>query len=111
MIYLILVFYILLACFFFGEWLGFFLDDKEMTLRMRWFSCVILAFATIFWPIVVPFAYLELLKFHKKNKEVIDLLIELSNAEIIDKSYRKKNVSDSLNVYISKLSNLQIEDD
>ncbi len=110
MIYLILVFYILLACFFFGEWLGFFVDDKEMTSRMRWISGVILAVATIFWPIVVPFAYLELLKFHKKNKEVINLLLELSNAKIIDKSYTKQKLSDSLNLYISN-SNLQIEDD
>ncbi len=110
MIYLILIFYILLACFFFGEWLGFFMDDKEMTSRMRWFSGIILAIATIFWPVVVPFAYLELLKFHKKNKEVINLLVELSNAKIIDNSYTKDKLLDSLSLY-SKSSNFQIEDE
>jgi hypothetical protein len=101
----------LLACFFFGQWLSFFLDDKEMTSQMRWFSCVVLAIATIFWPIVVPFAYLELLKFHKKNKDIINLLIELSNAKIIDKSYTKQKLSDSLNLYISNSSSLKIDDD
>jgi hypothetical protein len=111
MIYLILLFYILFACFLFGEWLGFFLDDKEMTSKMRWFSCVILTIATICWPIVVPFAYVELLKFHKKNKEVISLLMELSNTQIIDKSYTKEKLSESLNLYISNSSNLQIEED
>jgi hypothetical protein len=40
----------------------------------------ILTIAAILWPIVVPFAYLELLNFHRKNRKVIDLLINQSNS-------------------------------
>jgi hypothetical protein len=111
MIYLILIFYILLACFFLREWLGFFLDDKEMTPKMRWLCGVILAIATILWPIVVPFAYLELLKFHQKNKEVINLLLELSNAKIIDDSYTKQKLYESMSLRTYKSSKFQVEDE
>ncbi len=66
------------------QWLSFFLDDKEMNSSQRYFSMAILAMATILWPLIVPFAYLELLKFHKKHKQVIDLFINLSDAKLCD---------------------------
>ncbi len=73
-----------MACCFFFQWLGFFIDDKEMNAAQRYFSIVVLVVATILWPVIVPFAYLELLKFHKKHKQVIDLLISLSDAKLCD---------------------------
>lgn len=108
MVYLILLFYILLAGLFFTRWLDFFLED-EMTLQMRWFSSLILLIATIFWPITVPFAYLELLKFHKKNKQIINLLMTLSNTKVLDDAYLKKKFTDSL-LSVSNHSNFKNED-
>lgn len=81
---LAIIFYLIMACCFFIQWLGFFIDDKEMNSVQRYFSMVILVMATILWPVIVPFAYLELLKFHKKHKQVIDLLINLSDTQLCD---------------------------
>jgi hypothetical protein len=76
-IHLGIIVYLLMAYCFFNEWLVFFLADEDMDSDQRLFSIILLVTATIFWPIVVPFAYLELLKFHKKHKDIIDLLINL----------------------------------
>ena len=81
---LAIVFYLIMACCFFVQWLGFFIDDKEMNSAQRYFSIIILVLGTILWPFIVPFAYLELLKFHKKHKQVIDLLISLSDSRLCD---------------------------
>ncbi|NJM22579.1 MAG: hypothetical protein HC836_07480 [Richelia sp. RM2_1_2] len=81
---LAIVFYLIMACCFFVQWLSFFIDDKEMNSAQRYFSMIILALATILWPLIVPLAYLELLKFHKKHKQVIDLIINLSDAKLCD---------------------------
>ncbi|MEO1430417.1 MAG: hypothetical protein AAFV71_15395 [Cyanobacteria bacterium J06633_8] len=80
------IFYLVMACCFFMQWLGFFMDDKEMNPVQRSFSSIILILASIFWPFIVPLAYLELLKFHKKHKQVIDLLINLSDSQLCDES-------------------------
>ena len=66
------------------QWLGFFIDDKEMTPTQRYLSMFDLILATILWPLIVPLAYLELLKFHKKHKQVIDLLINVPDAKLCD---------------------------
>jgi len=66
------------------QWLGFFIDDKEMTSTQRYLSMLVLILATVLWPLIVPLAYLELLKFHKKHKQVIDLLINVSDAKLCD---------------------------
>ena len=81
---LAVVFYLIMAFCFFMQWLGFFIDDKDMDSGQRYFSIVILIVGTILWPLIVPFAYLELLKFHKKHKQVIDLLISLSDPKLCD---------------------------
>ncbi|MBV6627733.1 MAG: hypothetical protein KI793_33215 [Rivularia sp. (in: Bacteria)] len=81
---LVIVFYLVMACCFFIQWFGFFIDDKEMNGVQRSFSSVILILASVFWPFIVPLAYLELLKFHKKHKQVIDLLINLSDPQLCD---------------------------
>lgn len=70
---------------FFSEWLGFFLEDEEMkAIDQRFFYGVVLVISAILWPIVVPFAYLELLKFHKRHKAIIDLLINMSRNRAFD---------------------------
>lgn len=79
-----IIFYLLLAYFLFVKWLLFFIKDKQMTPDEEFLSRIILLIATIFWPIVVPFAYLELLEFHHKYKKDIDLLINQTNNQIND---------------------------
>ncbi len=77
-IYLAILGYLAISYRFFTEWLEFFLEDEEMKSgEQRFFHGVLLIIASILWPIVVPLAYLELLKFHKKHKEMINFLINL----------------------------------
>ncbi|ARV60861.1 hypothetical protein BZZ01_21570 [Nostocales cyanobacterium HT-58-2] len=83
-IHLAIIVYLVMAYCFFNEWLGFFVADEDMDSEQRLFSTVILLLATILWPIVVPFAYLELLKFHKKHKQIINLLINPPKAGSYD---------------------------
>jgi hypothetical protein len=82
LIYLAVIAYFGIACCFFYKWLDFFIEDEEMTSTQRSLSSVILIFASIFWVIVVPFAYLELLNFHKKHKGIIDFLIDMSDKSV-----------------------------
>ncbi|MBO3457879.1 hypothetical protein G7B40_036085 [Aetokthonos hydrillicola Thurmond2011] len=84
-IYLGILSYMMLSYRFFSEWLGFFLEDEEMkAIDQRFFYGVVLVISAILWPIVVPFAYLELLKFHKRHKAIIDLLINMSRNRAFD---------------------------
>ncbi|MBW4424908.1 MAG: hypothetical protein KME50_10755 [Nostoc desertorum CM1-VF14] len=69
-----IIVYLAFARCLFNQWLFFLTDDKEMSPEKRSFSRIILVLITIFWPIIVPFAYLELLKFHRKYNKEIDLL-------------------------------------
>lgn len=81
-IYSVAIAYAAFSYIFFTEWLDFFLKDEEMNqMKQRFFYGVILMTATILWPIVVPLAYLELLRFHKRNRKVIDLLIDESHSK------------------------------
>ncbi|MEC4815523.1 MAG: hypothetical protein SAK29_19940 [Scytonema sp. PMC 1069.18] len=85
LIYSAIAIYFLMAYCFFNEWLYFFLADDEMTSEQRFLSSIILIAATIIWPIVVPLAYLELLKFHKKHKSIIDFLrTSSSKSKMVD---------------------------
>lgn len=81
-IYLGIVAYLVIAYFIFTEWLFFFMSDKEMNPGQRFWSRIILFIATLVWPVIVPFAYLELLRFHKKYKKDIDLLISRTDKQI-----------------------------
>lgn len=62
-----IAFYLLLAPRFFQSWRLFFEQDTTLSPQDRVFSQVVLTIATVFWPLVVPFAYLELL--HKVQRE------------------------------------------
>ncbi len=83
-IYGVIVLYLMMAYRFFTAWLDFFVADKGMNSRERYFYAVVLVMASLLWFIVVPFAYLELLKFHKKHKGIIDFLISTSNSGVTD---------------------------
>jgi hypothetical protein len=94
MIVVVTLFYLLLAVMVFREWLHFFFEDREMSFQERFTSGIILAIATVMWPVVVPFAYLELLKFQKKHKEIIELLIEFPDLKPLHKSYQSQKIAD-----------------
>lgn len=62
-------FYCLLMPILFLTWLGLFQEDTELTKREKQLSMGVIAIATLLWPIVIPFAYLELLgKFQKSAR-------------------------------------------
>jgi hypothetical protein len=64
-------FYLLIAYFLFKAWLGFFLRDTSLTRRQRNVQLGLLIGITILWPLIVPFAYLELLSKIETKKLVI----------------------------------------
>ncbi|MGD1872299.1 MAG: hypothetical protein ACFB02_04545 [Mastigocoleus sp.] len=52
------------------------MKDEGMDSEQKIISNIVLVVGSILWPIVLPFAYLEILKFHKKNKEIINFILE-----------------------------------
>lgn len=81
---LAIFFYLLMAYSFLNEWLDFFLADKDITSEQRSISYVILVLATTFWPVIVPIAYLEMLKFQKKHREIFDLIRNDTHSKVPD---------------------------
>ncbi|MDJ0619124.1 MAG: hypothetical protein QNJ63_20685 [Calothrix sp. MO_192.B10] len=76
--------YSLMTVCFFKEWLFFLREDEESAGEQPVLQMLILTMASLLWPVIVPFAYLELLNFHKKHRELIDMLINISNSQIAD---------------------------
>ena len=54
--------YLLSAVYFFKIWYFYFQKDASLTKQDRLLCLRILLVASIFWPMVVPISYLELLK-------------------------------------------------
>ncbi len=66
---LFIAFYSLLMPVLFVSWLGFFREDLDLSKSEKYLSMVVIAIAMLLWPIVLPFAYLELLgKFQKSTR-------------------------------------------
>ena len=68
-------FYFLIAAYFFRIWLKSFEQDTNLSPSERLVSLEILAIATLFWLIVVPLAYLELLQAKRKTSGKIGFLV------------------------------------
>jgi hypothetical protein len=66
-------FYILVMPLLLLQWLNAFLRDAEMSATQRQLSFGVLVIATIAWPIVLPFVYLELLSNAQKATRQIKL--------------------------------------
>ncbi|NDJ17044.1 hypothetical protein [Myxacorys almedinensis] len=45
----------------FSSWLTFFRRDEELSCEEKKLSWLVIAIATMLWPVVLPFAYLELM--------------------------------------------------
>ncbi|MBD1832435.1 hypothetical protein H6F61_06940 [Cyanobacteria bacterium FACHB-472] len=56
------VIYLLIATTLFTIWLDFFKRDRTWKTQERLPGFVTLVVATIFWPLVLPIAYIEILK-------------------------------------------------
>jgi hypothetical protein len=79
-------FYVLVMPILFISWVSFFRQDHEMSAEDRHISFFVIAIATLLWPIVIPFAYLELLeKFKRSNRNVrlYQRMIEISSSQVV----------------------------
>lgn len=70
----LVVFYLLMSTCFFTIWLEFFKRDMiaSLSLQKKCLAWVTLIVATIFWPVVVPIAYLELLLGKRNNRILVN---------------------------------------
>ena len=57
-----IAFYSLLMPILFVNWFRLFREDLDLSKSEKHLSIVVIAIATLFWPIVIPFAYLELME-------------------------------------------------
>lgn len=62
--------YLLIACFLFNSWFRSFKKDTTLAPEDKLLSIVTLIVATTLWPVVVPFAYLQLLR--RKDEKLED---------------------------------------
>ena len=60
------VIYLLIAATLFTIWLEFFKRDRSWNTEERFSSFITLAGATVLWPLVLPIAYIEVLKTKEK---------------------------------------------
>lgn len=65
--------YLLIARRLFSAWLAIFRQYPSVSLRARAGYTVFLILSAIFWPLVIPFAYLELLRNQKKVNNYCDV--------------------------------------
>ena len=70
----LIIYYLVIAFCLFTQWLK--LIQKDATSNSQVFYKLLLIVITIFWPFIVPIAYLELLIRNKKNKAIIGLITE-----------------------------------
>ncbi len=69
------IFYVVVGSCLFTQWLEIVQRDARLNSHAL-LSRIFLVIVTILWPIVVPFAYLELLPKSKTNKENIRTIAE-----------------------------------
>lgn len=79
------IFYLAIASCLFTHWQELMQQDVYMTSGQWVVSKVLLVVATIFWPIVVPFAYLELLLKSKKKQEGINIVLNQIDTNLYQK--------------------------
>lgn len=75
--------YFALGFCYFNEWLDLFKLDAGMTKQQRQISVIVLLVGTLLWPVLVPFAYLELLKSQKK-RAMIEIMFNQPNPKSLN---------------------------
>jgi hypothetical protein len=68
------IFYLLVGCCLFTQWLNIMQPDGRI--RSGMLVKLFLFIASILWPFIVPFAYLELLPKYKSSKESMGMFAE-----------------------------------
>jgi hypothetical protein len=62
LLYSLLTCYLIVMPILFFNWYDLYQQDSEMTNAERQVSRIVLAIATLLWPIVLPLSYLELIR-------------------------------------------------
>lgn len=80
--------YLVSAAYFFKIWYSYFQQDSSLTEQDRLLSLGILLVATIFWPVVVPISYLELLNTNRLQADAQDIvqLVQLKQQLLFQKA-------------------------
>ena len=73
----LIAFYSLLMPIFLVHWIGLFREDQDLTNSEKPLAIGMIAIATLFWPIVIPFAYLELLRKFQRSARATQLCQEM----------------------------------
>ena len=68
------IFYIVVGCCLFTQWLNIMQQDGRI--RSGIVVKLFLVIVSILWPLVVPFAYLELLPKYQSSKETMSMFAE-----------------------------------
>jgi len=72
LITLFAAFYLFMAIRFFRSWWVFFRQDTDQSKSWAYISIAVIILASAFWPVVVPFAYLELLEKVRRNAAMLE---------------------------------------
>jgi len=67
----IIVSYLLMSCYFFINWLRFTLSHPSSSPEDKFLSFVMFIISTIFWPIIIPMSFMEILKTEKLEFSVV----------------------------------------
>lgn len=58
----LIIFYLVMLPLLFTRWLDFLQREENLSPEAQFHSVIFLAIAALFWPLVVPISYLELLE-------------------------------------------------
>ncbi len=67
----IVVSYLLMTCYFFINWFKFTLRSPSSSPEDNFLSFVMFIISTIFWPIIIPMSFMEILKTRKFEFSVV----------------------------------------
>lgn len=67
----IIVSYLLMSCYFFINWLRFTLRHPSSSPEEKFLSFVMFIISTIFWPIIIPMSFIDILKTDKLEFSVV----------------------------------------
>lgn len=80
----IVVSYLLMTCYFFINWLRFTLSHPNSSPEDNFLSFVMFAISTIFWPLIFPISFLEVLRSKKfEFSVVVPILVVVSAFSLV----------------------------
>ena len=80
----VVVSYSLMTCYFFVNWLRFTLSHPNSNPEDKFLSFVMFIISTVFWPIIVPISFLEILRTQKLEfSVVVPILLVISTFGLV----------------------------